>query len=54
MEEIDRCSNETRKNRVDCRPIGGDVIADIRRKMRDARSQPSDADIEFEIVLNPF
>ncbi len=40
MEEIDRRSTEIKKNRVACRPIG-DVIANIRRKLKDARSQPS-------------
>ena len=40
MEEIDRRSTEIRKKSVNCRPIG-DVISDIRRKLKDARSQSS-------------
>ena len=40
MEEIDKRSTEIRKQSVHCRPIG-DVITDIRRKLKDARSQPS-------------
>ena len=40
MEEIDKRSTEIRKKSVHCRPIG-DVISDIRRKLKDARSQPS-------------
>ncbi len=40
MEEIDRRSTDIRKKCVHCRPIG-DVISDIRRKLNDARSQPS-------------
>ncbi len=40
MEEIDRRSREMRNKDVDCRPIG-DAISDIRRKLKDARSQPS-------------
>ncbi|MDM8525338.1 addiction module protein [Desulfococcaceae bacterium HSG8] len=37
MEEIDRRSAEIRNKRVECRPAG-DVIADIRRKLHNARS----------------
>lgn len=40
MEEIGKRSTEVRKKSVHCRPIG-DVISDIRRKLKDARSQPS-------------
>ncbi len=40
MEEIDRRSTEIRKQSVHCRPIG-DVISDIRRKLKDARHQSS-------------
>ena len=40
MEEIDRRSTEIRMKSVDCRPIG-DVISDIRRKLKNARSQSS-------------
>lgn len=40
LEEIDKRSVEIRKKSVHCRPIG-DVISDIRRKLKDARSQPS-------------
>ena len=40
MEEIDRRSTEIRKKSAHCRPIG-DVISDIRRKLKDARSQSS-------------
>lgn len=39
-EEINRRSTEIRKKSVYCRPIG-DVISDIRRKLKDARSHPS-------------
>ena len=40
MKEIERRSEEIKENRVNCRPIG-DVISNIREKLKNARSQPS-------------
>lgn len=40
LKEIDRRSTEIKEKSVHCRPIS-DVISDIRRKLKNGRSQPS-------------
>ena len=40
MEEIIKRSTEIRNKSVHCRPMG-DVISDIKRKLKNARFQPS-------------